>query len=129
MQPGLEDRCIALLGAGEGVSFAIAYGLTPVLLQPHFILLVNATGDVRIAWFVYVTDEILPDMQRGRFFVRLLTEDLNNPETAKGTTGVRLKFAVSTTDEPDMAQIIARNTASLRRAVDNAAWDLVLAAM
>jgi len=126
MHADLIDSCIALSSAGEGVSFAITYGLTPVLTQPHFVLFASPRGEVRIAWFVYVTDEIRPNAQSGRWLVVLLTEDLNKAELAKNK-GVWLNFAVSATDEPEMAQILARNTAALRRAVDDGAWDLVLA--
>jgi hypothetical protein len=125
---GLEDSCMALLSAGEGVSFAMTYGLTPVLTQPHFVLFVSPVGEVRIAWFVYVTDEVRPNAQSGRWLAVLLTEDLNSPQLVVGN-GVWLRFAASATDEPEMAQILARNTAALRRAVDEDAWDLVLAAM
>lgn len=128
VHPHLVDRCIALLSAGEGVSFAITYALTPVLLQPHFVLFVNPRGEVRIGWFVYVTNEARPDTRNGGCLVRLLTEDLNSGETAKDGAGVVLHFAASATDEPSMAQIVARNTGALRRAVDEGAWDLVLAA-
>merc|ERR1712060_959969 len=77
MQDGLIDRCIALLSAGEGVGFTITYALTPVLLQPHFCLMVSPLGEVRIVWFAYVTDSQRPDMQFGEHIVRMFSDDLN----------------------------------------------------
>eukprot|EP00929_Paragymnodinium_shiwhaense_P039806 TRINITY_DN20860_c0_g1_i4.p1 TRINITY_DN20860_c0_g1~~TRINITY_DN20860_c0_g1_i4.p1 ORF type:complete len:534 (+),score=68.30 TRINITY_DN20860_c0_g1_i4:121-1602(+) len=127
MHRGLVDRCIALLSAGEGVSFAVTFDLTPVLMQPHFVLLVSPRGEVRVVWFVYVTNAVRPDMQNGHCLVTLLSEDLNDKDFAGHHHGAWLRFSACFTDEPCMAQIVARSTGQLCRSVHEGVWDLVLA--
>lgn len=131
---GLVDRCVALLGAGEGVALTMHYGLTPTLLQPHFLLAVSPSAQVRVAWFVYATDEVRPDMSvcggdlSRRRLVRMLSSDLNGEAAAEeASAGAWLRFQASRSEEREIAQLVARSTGVLRRAVDGGAWDEILA--
>jgi len=118
------------MSAGEAVGFALAFGLTPAMLQPHFVLFVGAAGQVRLALFALITDQPRPHAASPSELrlVRLLSEDLNGAAAGAGAlTGVWMDFRVGRCDdETDMAQIIARSTGAFQRAADECLWDLVL---
>jgi len=129
LRSGLEDRCVALLGVSEAISFALAQNLTPALSQPHFVLFASATGEVRVAWLAFATDQIQSGPGRGTCLVRLISEDLNGlnaEESAKA--GVWMDFIASAAEETDMSQLIARSTGLFRRATDSGDWQAVLRA-
>jgi len=128
MSAGLADRCVALLGAGEGVGFTVTHHLQPVLLQPRFVLLMATSGEVRVAWFAFITDKVQPNMTSGPCIIRLLSEDLNSGEVASSchSMGIQMQFAAHLTSETDISDLVGTLWGTMCRTVNDGCWDVIL---
>ncbi len=48
-----------------------------MLLQVKYLLLISGSGQVRVAWYAFVTDKPAPGATAGPFVVKLVTEDVS----------------------------------------------------
>lgn len=127
---GLAERCVALLAVSNGIDFAMKYGIPLMMNQPKFILMVNAKGEVCIAWFTFIVDEVKPNINAGPYMVKMVTEDLNSQkvQAAACKQGVSCEYVAGPTNKPDMAAYIQSQAAAFSRAVvENDCKDILVA--
>merc|ERR1712039_24631 len=82
IEEGLVERCVANVAVSNGIDFAMQNQFPMMMKQPAFVLVVSATGEVRVVWHSFITDEATlksnPSMKAGPYLVKMLTGDLNS---------------------------------------------------
>lgn len=116
---GLAERCVALLAVSNGIDFAMKHQIPLMMNQPKFILMVSAKGEVRIAWFTFIVDEVKPNMTAGPYMVKMITEDLNTTkiQAAACKQGVSCEYVAGATSKKDMGAYVQQLAAAFSRAV------------
>merc|ERR1712107_532027 len=98
------DRLVHLISVSPGFEFIMGKKVQPNLLQPKYVLMISRSGQVRIAWYAYVQDKIMPGATAGPFVVKLVSEDLNAERDRSYTI---FQYTAKATGESDMEKILA----------------------
>eukprot|EP00746_Dinoflagellata_sp_MGD_P124139 gnl/MRDRNA2_/MRDRNA2_58723_c0_seq1.p1 gnl/MRDRNA2_/MRDRNA2_58723_c0~~gnl/MRDRNA2_/MRDRNA2_58723_c0_seq1.p1 ORF type:complete len:258 (+),score=57.53 gnl/MRDRNA2_/MRDRNA2_58723_c0_seq1:73-846(+) len=127
---GLAERCVALLAVSNGIDFAMKHQIPLMMNQPKFVLMVSSKGEVRIAWFTFIVDEVKPNISAGPYMVKMITEDLNTTkvQAAASKQGVSCEYVAGATSKQDMGAYVKEQAAAFSRAVvENEYKDLLVA--
>merc|ERR1719395_277109 len=100
--------------------------------QPTFVIMVNAKGEVRIVWFIFLADPVKL-LKEGiiswPFMVKMISEDLNSTraQMVARNEGISFDFVMGSTCESDMAVYVQEKTAAdfSRAVVENDCKDLL----
>lgn len=119
------DRLVHLTSVTPGFEFIMRHKVTPMLNQPKYLIMISKSGQVRLAWFAFITDKPVPGSTAGPFVVKLVSEDLN---AARDRSYTNFQYTTRPTREQDMEKYVAGQTTHILRGIDTDAWDPFLRA-
>eukprot|EP00466_Bigelowiella_natans_P006127 jgi/Bigna1/145173/aug1.96_g19881 len=61
----LSKHVAEFLSVTPAISFVLAHGIPPQILQAKYILVVGKSGDVRVLWYGFITDKVMPGAVAG----------------------------------------------------------------
>mmetsp|Transcript_12570 Transcript_12570/g.20558 ORF Transcript_12570/g.20558 Transcript_12570/m.20558 type:complete len:215 (-) Transcript_12570:66-710(-) len=64
----LSKHVAEFLSVTPAISFVLAHGIPPQILQAKYVLVVGKSGDVRVLWYGFITDKVMPGAVAGPFF-------------------------------------------------------------
>lgn len=127
INPGLAERVVGLLAVGEPYFWTRKFKIPNVFLQPKYIVIVSCTGEVRVAWYAFITDKIRPNMLSGPYAVKFISKDLNEKGSQFFAT-TKLYYSVRPSTSTDMLQVIEDHYPAMSRAAVENNWnDLFMA--
>jgi len=113
------DRVVAAISVSPGFDFVMRHKVPPMLLQVKYILMISRSGQVRVAWYAFVTDKPAPGATAGPFVVKMVSEDLNAERERSYTT---FDFTAKATREVDMEKVISGQMQQILRGIDQDDW-------
>eukprot|EP00927_Polykrikos_kofoidii_P001303 TRINITY_DN10471_c0_g1_i1.p1 TRINITY_DN10471_c0_g1~~TRINITY_DN10471_c0_g1_i1.p1 ORF type:complete len:252 (+),score=41.65 TRINITY_DN10471_c0_g1_i1:71-826(+) len=129
MTEGLASRIVASVAVGETIGFAMAHKVQPFFPQSKFVLVLSRTGEARVLWLAFATDQPKPNMKHTPYIVKLVTDNLNCSKVAAeaATKGVAMEYCGVHTSATDLDEYLRRRQAgALSRASIENCWDDVL---
>lgn len=120
--PGLVERVVGLLAVGEPYFWTRKFKIPNVFLQPKYVLIVSSVGEVRVAWYAYITDKIVPNMESGPYIVKFISKDLNEPGAQHFAT-TKLYYSVRSAKETDMLKVVESHVPAITRAAVENNWN------
>ncbi|CAE8724202.1 unnamed protein product [Polarella glacialis] len=98
------------------------HAVPPMILQAKYVLLISKTGQVRVAWFAFVTDNPQPGMTSGPFVAKLVSENLNAERD--GSTHCSFAYTAKASSCGDMEKIISSQLPQILKGIDEDKWEL-----
>lgn len=120
--PGLAERVVGLLAVGEPYFWTRKFKVPNMFLQPKYIVVVSSTGEVRVAWYAFITDKIKPNMTSGPFWVKFISKDLNE-KGAQHFQTTKLFYSVRNNKETDMLQVVESHYSAISKAAVENNWN------
>jgi len=132
----LSKRVAEFLSVTPAISFVLAHGVPPQILQAKYLLVVGKSGDVRVLWHGFISDKVMPGAVAGPFLLRLLSPDLNSGSAPKGDeqkTGAgcgesgptaTITYSVHRSVETRMGTVLAEAADGIRTSIDTGNWTL-----
>lgn len=116
------DRIIYFISASVGFDFVMRHKVPPRIMQPKYLLLVSNKGQVRVALFAFVSNNVDPGATFGDHVVKLVSEDLRSADRDLRSYS---KFSYSCRKAPgsDMEKIISNMLPLILKGVDKDQWD------
>lgn len=122
----LVDRLVYFISASPGFDFVMRHKVQPMIMQAKYLVAVSKSGQVRAAWYAFVTDRPTPGATSGPWVVKLVTEDLSaDREDRTHTTS---NYTATATRETDMEKLIERHVPLIMKGVDADDWNPFLRA-
>merc|ERR1712226_388712 len=78
------------------------------------------SGQVRVAWFAFITDKVVPGATSGPFVAKLVTEDLN---ASRDRTYTKFSYTTRQTRVDDMEKYVAGQATHILGGVDTDDWE------
>lgn len=119
----LSDRVISSISVTPCFNFAMFYQVPPMFLQVKYILAISRSGQVRVIWYAFITNNPLPGATSGPWVVRLVSEDLN---IERDRTHIIFWYTVKANRETAMENVVAGQIPQLLGGIDEDAWDAFL---
>jgi len=116
------DRIMYFISASPGFDFAMRHKVPPRILQPKYMILVSNGGQVRVAWFAFVSNHADPGATAGPFVVKLVSEDLRSADRGLRTFS-KFTYTTRAASCSDMEKIISAMVPSILKGVDQDKWD------
>lgn len=116
------DRIIYFISASPGFDFAMRHKVPPRILQPKYLVLVSNGGQVRVAWFAFVSNHADPGATAGPFVVKLVSEDLRSEDRDLRSYS-KFTYTTRPASGSDMEKIISGMVPAILKGVDNDKWD------
>jgi len=116
------DRIMYFISASPGFDFAMRHKVPPRILQPKYLILVSNGGQVRVAWFAFVSNNADPGATAGPFVVKLVSEDLRSADRDLRTFS-KFTYTTRPAASSDMEKIISAMVPAILKGVDNDKWD------
>mmetsp|Transcript_58468 Transcript_58468/g.148203 ORF Transcript_58468/g.148203 Transcript_58468/m.148203 type:complete len:313 (+) Transcript_58468:438-1376(+) len=126
--PQLVDRLMFFISATPGFDFKMHHEIPAVDLQAKYVIMVSKTGQVRAAWYAFVTDKVTPGATSGPFVVKLVTGDLAQLAGRGGIAPDDCTYTTSATRETDLGRIISEHAELISTGVDTDDWQPYLRA-
>lgn len=120
------DRVVYFTSASPGFDFLMQNRVPPMVLQAKFLIMVSKTGQVRAAWYAFVTHKPMPGATSGPFVVKLVSEDMKAERGSR--THTEFTYTATATRETDMERIISKHVPLIMKGVDKDTWDAYLRA-
>lgn len=113
------DRCVNLIAVSPEFEFLRRQKVAPRAMQAKWVLIISASGQVRVAWYAFVADEITPGMTSGPFVLKLVSEDLNGDRKGPWCT---YQYSCLPTSKKNMEDIIHEQSSRLLEAISTDNW-------
>jgi len=114
------DRLVYFISATPGFDFVMQHKVPPMHLQAKYVIMISKTGQVRAAWYAFVTDKVTPGATAGPFVVKLVSEDLNAERG--GRTYSEFTYTANATRETDMEKVIAKHLPVIVKGIETDNW-------
>merc|ERR1712139_764053 len=92
----------------------------PMTFQAKYVLMISKTGQVRCAWYAFITDQPKPGATSGPFVAKLVSEDFS-AERGDRTYAIA-QYSVKETRATNMEQVIAAHIPLILKGIDTDAW-------
>lgn len=115
------DRIIYFISATPSFNFVMSHRVLPMLLQAKFLLLVSASGQVRVAWYAFASDVATPGATSGPYVIKLVSENLQ-AERETGRTHTEFCYTATATGVKDMEIYIGKHVSLIKRGIANDEW-------
>mmetsp|Transcript_57628 Transcript_57628/g.166868 ORF Transcript_57628/g.166868 Transcript_57628/m.166868 type:complete len:259 (-) Transcript_57628:110-886(-) len=126
-QWAVVDRLVYFISVSPVFDFLIQSRVQPMTLQARYLLMVSSTGQIRVAWYAFATDKVVPGATSGPFVLKLVSEDLSSGDRG-GRSYSEFKYTANQTRETDMDRLIAKQIPLILKGIDADAWDAYLKA-
>ena len=121
-QWAVVDRIIYFISASPGFDFAMRHKVPPRILQPKYLVLVSNGGQVRVAWFAFVSKQADPGATAGPYVVKLVSEDLRSADRDSRSYS-KFIYTTRAASCQDMEKIISGMVPAILKGVDSDKWD------
>lgn len=121
------DRLVYLTSVTPGFEFVMRHQVPPMLLQSKYVVMISKSGQVRLAWYAFMTDKPQPGSTAGPFVGKIVSEDLN-AERERDRSHTVFRYTVTPTREKDMDKFIAGQTSLIMKGIDEDVWEPFLSA-
>eukprot|EP00445_Apocalathium_hangoei_P017435 CAMPEP_0203898134 /NCGR_PEP_ID=MMETSP0359-20131031/40705_1 /ASSEMBLY_ACC=CAM_ASM_000338 /TAXON_ID=268821 /ORGANISM="Scrippsiella Hangoei, Strain SHTV-5" /LENGTH=261 /DNA_ID=CAMNT_0050821151 /DNA_START=45 /DNA_END=830 /DNA_ORIENTATION=- len=115
------DRVVYFISASPGFDFVMRHKVHPMLLQCKFMIFVSKSAQVRVAWYAFATDKIVPGSTSGPFVIKLVSEDLRAERGSR--SHAEFRYTATQTSERDMEQLISKHKGLIARGIDSDDWE------
>mmetsp|Transcript_51146 Transcript_51146/g.121554 ORF Transcript_51146/g.121554 Transcript_51146/m.121554 type:complete len:253 (+) Transcript_51146:88-846(+) len=125
---GVEDtsalmgRVLATLSVTPGFDFVMRHKVPPMIMQGKYILMVSRKGQVRLAWYAFVTDSPKPNAVAGPFIVKMVSEDLASAERSKRSY-TQYHYTARSTSSEDMNKVVSRHLKHIVTGIECDSWE------
>jgi len=113
------DRVVNITSVSPEFKFLQRFRITPRVMQPKYLLMISSTGQVRVAWYAFVSDSDEPGKRSGPFVVKLVSEDLN---CDRMHTWCSFKYSCLRTSKTKMEDVLAGEAARIHEAISHDYW-------
>lgn len=120
------DRSINFISVSPGFEFMMRHQIPPMTFQAKYLLMISKTGQVRCAWYAFITDKPKPGSTSGPFVAKLVSEDLNADRGSRTYTVAH--YTAKESPSTDMNKIIASHLPLIMKGIDSDVWDPFLKA-
>ena len=115
------DRIMYFVSASPGFDFIMQHKVLPRILQPKYVIMVSNGGQVRVAWFAFVSNNPDPGATAGPFVVKLVSEDLRSADRDSRTYS-KFTYTAKPAASADMEKIISDMVPHILKGVDKDNW-------
>eukprot|EP00928_Gymnodinium_smaydae_P050779 TRINITY_DN34341_c0_g1_i1.p1 TRINITY_DN34341_c0_g1~~TRINITY_DN34341_c0_g1_i1.p1 ORF type:complete len:264 (-),score=54.18 TRINITY_DN34341_c0_g1_i1:2-793(-) len=116
------DRVVSFISVSPGFDFIMRHQVLPMTYQCKYLLMISKSGQVRAAWYAFVSDRATPGATSGPFVVKLVSENLNAARD-DGRTYTCSRFSARPTAEKDMEKIVAAHAPLIARGIARDDWE------
>lgn len=113
------DRVVSLVSVSPEFQFLQRFKIQPRVMQPKWLLMISKTGQVRVAWYAFVSDSVAVGKRYGPFVIKLVSEDLNADRIDSWCT---FRYTCLRTSKTSMIDIIASQKARIIEAIQEDQW-------
>lgn len=122
----IANRAINVLSVSPAFEFLTQHGLPQPGLPARYVLMVSRSGQVRVAWYAYVTDEPTPGATSSPFVVKLLSTDL---AAERGTcTSTKYSYTLTRTTFTELDEYMTQHRSLMLEGVDGVSWEAYIRA-
>eukprot|EP00440_Ansanella_granifera_P013780 gb/GFBE01014972.1/.p1 GENE.gb/GFBE01014972.1/~~gb/GFBE01014972.1/.p1 ORF type:complete len:262 (+),score=61.95 gb/GFBE01014972.1/:1-786(+) len=116
------DRVLYFTSVSPGFDFVMSHKVPPMLFQTKYLIMVSKSGQVRVAWFSFVTDKVTPGATAGPFVVKLFSEDLK-ASSRDDRTFSKFTYTAKPAAGKDMEKIISGLLPAIMKGINEDKWD------
>eukprot|EP00928_Gymnodinium_smaydae_P079172 TRINITY_DN6316_c0_g2_i2.p1 TRINITY_DN6316_c0_g2~~TRINITY_DN6316_c0_g2_i2.p1 ORF type:complete len:263 (-),score=39.28 TRINITY_DN6316_c0_g2_i2:58-846(-) len=124
----LVQRVVALTSVAPGFDLVMRHQVPPMMKQPKYLLLISKTGQVRVAWYAFVSEKPMPGVESGAFVIKMVSEDLNTERDPKSRTYSVLYYTAKSNREQDMDNVVRKHVPQILKGIDKDDWSAYLRA-
>lgn len=117
----IANRIIYFISVSPGFEFMMKHRVPPMSLPAKYVLMISSSGQVRTAWYAFVTDKPTPGITSSPFIVRIVSEDLAAERGAR--THLESSYTVTVSREKDLNKFISKHQSLIVSGIDKDAWD------